>query len=267
MIHERSYHGTDRRNARTNAEETAPPGVAASEGTQQYEGETRSRSSQVDPRTDTADDDESTATDRSAGGATGSEGTRIDTVLPAAVYREGRTVTASGPTDGDVERFLRRVYRNTPPVDGVIVLTTERDATEVLRAYTEPADEDENRAGIGIIDTRSAGQYIEDVYRERPIHYTAADSDIERTAMSVTELVEALSTSPAQRIHLFVDSYSDLRESLSREERARLLNTFHSQIDGYEIYVTDETDEVLRRWTTGAIRVGGDGDETRYRRV
>jgi hypothetical protein len=147
----------------------------------------------------------------------------------------------------------------------VIVLTTERSATEVLRAYTEPTDE--NRAGIGVIDTRSAGQYVEDVYRERPIHYTAADSDIERTAMSVTELTEALSTTPAQRLHLIVDSYSALHESLSREDRAQLLNTFHSQVDGYGIYVTNEADEVLRRWTTGAIWVEDDGDETRYRRV
>lgn len=132
----------------------------------------------------------------------------IHTSLPSAVYHDGQTVTAGGPTDGAVEGFLREVYRNTPPVDGVLVLTTERSATEPLESYTGTPNG--KRAALGIIDTHSAGQYIENVYREIPIHYTAADSDVERTAMSFTELIEALSTTPARRLHLIVHSYAML---------------------------------------------------------
>ncbi|MDL5362066.1 hypothetical protein [Halalkalicoccus sp. NIPERK01] len=256
MTHDPPSHSIDCRNAPTTTGERTTPGATTRGGRQRYGADDHApRASKPDPS------DGGTTSD----GPSDEDGARSHAVLPPAVYREGQTVTASGPSADGVNRFLRAVYRNTPPVDGVIVLTTERSATEILRAYTEPAAG--KRAGIGIVDTRSAGQYVEDVYRERPIHYTAADSDIERTALSITELVEALSTSPAQRIHLLVDSYSALCESLSREERARLLNTFHSQIDGYGIYVTDEADEVLRRGTTGAIWVEGDGDETRYRRL
>lgn len=271
MIHERPFHRIDCRNARTNAGDTTTPPVTAPGSCPQCGAGGRGRSSRSSSRSDTTDEGARTATDRSGGSVTDSERTRIETILPPAVYREGQTVTASGPTDGVVERFLQAVYRNTPPVDGVIVLTTERSASEVLRAYTGTSDE--KRAGIGIIDTRSADQYIEDIYRESPIHYTAADSDIERTAMSVAELVEALSTSPAQRLHLIVDSYTALCESLSARDRTQLLNTFHSQIDGYGIYTTDgdaAADDVLRRWMKGSIWVEEDpdgGTETRYRRV
>ncbi len=263
MIHDRLFHWTDRSDALTNTEKTTAPETDTAETT--VFGD-RSRFSRDGSRSGSTDD-EDTSTDSTDGAVT--HGERRRTVLPPAVYREGQTVTASGPTDDAVDGFLREVYRTTPAVDGVIVLTTERSATEVLRAYTEPSDE--NRAGIGIIDTRSAGQYIEDVYRESPIHYTAADSDIERTAMSFTELVEALSTTPAQRLHLLVDSYTALCESLSPRDRARLLNTFHSQIDGYRVYVTStgDADEVLRRWLKGAIWIeeSEEGIETRYRRI
>ena len=91
--------------------------------------------------------------------------------------------------------------------------------------FGQPADQ--RLAAIGIIDTRSKGQYIADIYRRIPIHYTTADGDIERTAISLTELVESLSTTPAQRFHLVVDSYTAFSGSLAPEERAQLLNTFH----------------------------------------
>lgn len=195
----------------------------------------------------------------------GADADRNGAPLPTAVYREGRTVTAGGPSREAIEGFLREVYRNTPPVDGVIVLTTERPAAEVLETHLA----DGKRAPIGVIDTRSAGQYVEDVYRESPVHYTTADSDIERTAMSVTELVEALSTSPAGRLHLIVDSYGALCESLSPGDRARLLNAFHSQIDGYQIYTTDDADDALDHWTVGSVRIeesAENGLETRFER-
>jgi hypothetical protein len=187
--------------------------------------------------------------------------------LPPVVHQLGQTITVNGPTGG-VERFLRRAYRETLPVDGVIVLTTERSATDLLRDWTETTTE--NRTGIGIIDTRSEGQYVADVYRRSPIHYTAADGDIERTAMSLTGLVETLSTTPAQRLHLVVDSYAAFSESLTTEECTRLLNTFHSQIDGYQIYVTDgDVDEYLGHHRDGTIWVEERSDETirtRYQR-
>ncbi|MEM4781214.1 MAG: hypothetical protein QXG03_06610 [Halalkalicoccus sp.] len=209
--------------------------------------------------------------------ATGSSETadrrKIEELLPPAVYRSGGTVTVGGPTDGTVDRFLQELYRRTPPVDGVIVLTTEQSATDVLTTYTDGfVENDEGR--IEIIDTRSAGQYIADVYRRNPIHYTAADGDIERTVMSLTELVEALSTTPAQRLHLIVDSYGTLSESLSSSELSKLLNAFRSQIDGYRIYVTDDgdPDESLIGIASGALWIEDDVDsatgvESRYRRL
>lgn len=253
----------DRRSARTTTGRAATPGALTlvadpSDGLEATVPHRRGGS-----RADSAAEGEATHAERSDGAKSGD---RNGAPLPAAIYREGRTVTVSGSSRGDLEGFLREVHRNTPPVDGVIVLTTERSATELLETHLAGADG--TRAPIGVIDTRSAGQYVEDVYRESPVHYTTADGDIERTALSVTELVAALSTSPAGRLHLIVDSYGALCESLSPGDRARLLNAFHSQIDGYQIYATDEVDDALDRWTDGSVQVEitEDGIETGYER-
>lgn len=259
MNDERDRRRTDRRNERTNTTRATASG-SPGDDTEHEGGGAALRYRQGGSRTGSADSEEFTS-------AEPTDGDQDGTLLPSSVYREGRTVTASAPTRGGIEDYLHEVYRNTPPVDGVIVLTTERPAAEVLETHL--AGTEEKRAPTGVIDTRSAGQYVEDVYRESPVHYTTADSDIERTAMSVVELVEALSTSPAGRVHLIVDSYATLCESLSPGDRARLLNAFHSQIDGYQIYTTDDADDALNEWTDGSIRVEGDaekGIETRYER-
>lgn len=203
-----------------------------------------------------------------AHGATNDENcSETQGLLPPIIHQVGQTITVSGP--GRIERFLRQAHRETPPVDGMIVLTTERSATELLRSWKVDTASG-NRAAIGIIDTRSKGQYIADIYRRIPIHYTTADGDIERTAISLTELVESLSTTPAQRFHLVVDSYTAFSGSLAPEERAQLLKTFHSQIDGYQLYVTDgSTYDSLDPYIDGMIWVEDGSDETvrtRYQR-
>lgn len=264
MNDERYTRRTDRRNARTNTGRAAAPGTLTQEAEPTDGPGATVRHRRGGSRADSIAEGEATPAERSD--EAGSDD-RNGAPLPASIYREGGAMAASAPSRSGIEDYLHELYRNTPPVDGVIVLTTERSATELLEGLLTGAGG--KRAPIGIIDTRSAGQYVEDVYRESPVHYTTADGDIERTAMSVVDLVGALSTSPAGRVNLIVDSYGALCESLSPGDRGRLLSTFHSQIDGYRIFVTDDCDEALEQWVDGAVRIERDaekGIETCYER-
>jgi KaiC/GvpD/RAD55 family RecA-like ATPase len=191
--------------------------------------------------------------------------------LPLSAVEPGTNVLVAGPAMGGTRELFLRMATPVPGEEGVILVSTKRDASNLVEELQEIAASLDTRA-VGVVDA-AGGQGMDEGGQIRTV---SGPSDLTGIGMELTDLYEGFVNQGARRVRVGIDSISTLLMYTDVQTVFRFMHVTTGRVssaDGLGVYVIDpsshddQTVQTLNQLFDGRIdvREGEDGPEMRVR--
>jgi KaiC/GvpD/RAD55 family RecA-like ATPase len=190
--------------------------------------------------------------------------------LPLSPVEPGTNVLVAGPAMGGTRGVFLRMVSPVPGEEGVIMVSTKRDANSLVGELQETTPSVDTRA-VGVVD--AAGQNASE---EGQLRTVSGPSDLTGIGMELTDLYEGFVNQGAQRVRVGIDSISTLLMYTDVQTVFRFMHVTTGRVssaDGLGVYVIDpsshddQTTQTLNQLFDGRVdvREAEDGPELRVR--
>jgi KaiC/GvpD/RAD55 family RecA-like ATPase len=191
--------------------------------------------------------------------------------LPLSAVDPGTNLLVAGPAMGGTRELFLRMVVPVPGEEGVILVSTKRDAGSLVEELGETANELDSRA-VGVVDA-AGGQGVDDGGLIRTV---SGPSDLTGIGMELTDLYEGFVNQGARQVRVGIDSISTLLMYTDVQTVFRFMHVTTGRVssaDGLGVYVIDpsshddQTVQTLNQLFDGRVDVqeGDDGPEMRVR--